>query len=109
MFAWHILGSLRSPVLGGCNYYCEMTTKGNLVRTGKEKQRAREKASIFSENTNHANINRDSNRVTGGKDEHGIHNEGKMILAELCSQPVVRNVKHVSDETGYLAEKNSKC
>lgn len=50
------------------------------------------------------NINKNYNKVTGGKDEHGIYKEGKMILAELCSQPVVRNVKNVSDETGYLAE-----
>jgi hypothetical protein len=32
-----------------------------------------------------------------------------MILAELGSQPVVRSGKHVSNETGYLAEKSSKC
>ena len=52
------------------------------MRTEKERQGAKEKASIFSEKIYPMNINKESYKVIGRKDGHGIYTEGKMILAE---------------------------
>lgn len=52
------------------------------MRTEKERQGAKEKASIFPEKMHPMNISKESNKVTERKDRHSIYTEGKMILAE---------------------------
>lgn len=51
------------------------------MRTEKERQGGKEKASIFPEKMHPMNISKESNKVTERKDRHS-YTEGKMILAE---------------------------